>query len=316
MRALVPTAKTDDLVVIDDVPEVATSDDQALVAVEAFSVNRGETFLLEKPRPGWRPGKDVAGVVVEAAPDGSGPDVGRRVVAHPPAAGWAERVAVPTAAIAVLPDTVDVLTAAALPLAGLTAMRLLDRSGPVLGRRVLVTGASGGVGHYLVELAAAAGAEITAVSASTSRGARLLGLGAAEVITDVADASGPFDVIMESVGGASLPNALRHLAPDGLLLWFGQASRTPVTLDFFDFFRGPVEGRIQHFDYTRGDHSIGDDLATLVRLVAADQLHPEIGTVQPWNNTAAVLRSLRNREIRGNAVLTINTDDRIILEAS
>jgi hypothetical protein len=53
-----------------------------------------------------------------------------------------------------------------------------------------------------------------------------------------------------------------------------------------------------------------------VRLVAADQLHPEIGTVQPWNNTAAVLRSLRNREIRGNAVLTINTDDRIILEAS
>ena len=169
MRALVPTAKTDDLVVIDDVPEVATSDDQALVAVEAFSVNRGETFLLEKPRPGWRPGKDVAGVVVEAAPDGSGPDVGRRVVAHPPAAGWAERVAVPTAAIAVLPDTVDVLTAAALPLAGLTAMRLLDRSGPVLGRRVLITGASGGVGHYLVELAAAAGAEITAVSASTSR---------------------------------------------------------------------------------------------------------------------------------------------------
>jgi NADPH:quinone reductase-like Zn-dependent oxidoreductase len=81
---------------------------------------------------------------------------------------------VPTAAIAVLPDPVDVLTAAALPLAGLTAMRLLDRSGAVLGRRVLITGASGGVGHYLVELAAAAGAEITAVSASTSRGARLL----------------------------------------------------------------------------------------------------------------------------------------------
>jgi hypothetical protein len=70
VRALVPTAKTDDLVVMDDVPEVATSDDQALVAVEAFSVNRGETFLLEKPRPGWRPGKDVAGIVVRQRPTG------------------------------------------------------------------------------------------------------------------------------------------------------------------------------------------------------------------------------------------------------
>jgi NADPH:quinone reductase-like Zn-dependent oxidoreductase len=72
-------------------PELAS---EALVRVEAFSVNRGETFLLEKPPDGWRPGKDIAGLVVRAAADGSGPAAGQRVVGHPPAAGWAEHACV------------------------------------------------------------------------------------------------------------------------------------------------------------------------------------------------------------------------------
>src|SRR6478609_3082196 len=169
MKALVPANGT---VEFAEVPQPEPRPGEVLVKVDAFSVNRGETFLLEDPPPGWRPGKDVAGLVVQAAADGSGPAVGQRVVAHPPSAGWAEYAAVRTDALAVLPERLDAPSAAALPLAGLTALRLLRSAGAVTGRRLLLTGASGGVGHYLAELAAAAGARLTAVTANAERGAR------------------------------------------------------------------------------------------------------------------------------------------------
>lgn len=274
--------------------------------VEAFSLNRGETFKLEKPVPGERPGKDVAGLVVQPAADGSGPAGITRVVGHPMAGGWAEYVAVPTDALAVLPDTVDALAGAALPLAGLTALRLLRAAGPVLGRRVLLTGASGGVGHYVTELAAAAGGLVTAVTRDSERGTRLAGLGAAETVHDVADARGPFDIVLESTGGPALPLALARLAKRGTLIWFGQASRTPATLDFFDFFTGPESAVIRHFHYLDADTRLDDDLAALVRLTAEGRLHPEIGRVADWADTAATLTDLRDRRIRGKAVLTLS----------
>ncbi|GAB3986193.1 zinc-binding dehydrogenase [Actinoallomurus acanthiterrae] len=309
MKAMLPGSAADKPVILGEAAEPEPADDELVVAVEAYSVNRGETFqldgALDRRWPGWRPGKDVAGTVVRAAADGTGPASGTRVVAHPPAYGWAERVAVPTSSVAELPDSVDAVTAAALPLAGITALRLLRAAGPLAGLRVLLTGASGGVGHYATELAAASGAQVTAVSATEERGARLLELGATDLVTSVNDATGPYDVVLESVGGDSLPAALARVAPGGLLVWFGQASRTPVTLDFFDFFKGPGQAAIRHFDYTVSDVTYGRDLAALVRLVASGRLHPEIGTVLDWSRTADVITDLRARRIRGNAVLTV-----------
>ncbi|MER5948882.1 zinc-binding dehydrogenase [Streptomyces sp. NPDC001904] len=311
MKAMLPGSAADagKPVVLGEAAEPDPAADETVVAVEAYSVNRGETFQLDggldRRWAGWRPGKDVAGTVVRAAADGTGPAAGTRVVAHPPAYGWAERVAVPTTSLAELPDSVDAVTAAALPLAGITALRLLRAAGPLAGRRVLLTGASGGVGHYLTELAAASGADLTAVTATAERGARLLQLGAAGLLTSVDEATGPYDVILESVGGTSLPRALARLAPGGQLVWFGQASREPVTLDFFDFFKGPDQARITHFDYTASDATYAQDLTALVRLVGTGRLHPEIGTVRDWSHTADVITDLRGRRIRGNAVLTV-----------
>jgi NADPH2:quinone reductase len=304
MKALLP-ADGPGLVEFGDVGRPAPGPGEAVIRVEAFSVNRGETFLLEKPPAGWRPGKDIAGLVVQGAADGSGPATWTRVVAHPPAAGWAEYVAVATGSIAELPSGITAVTAAALPLAGLTALRMLRAAGDVAGRRILLTGASGGVGHYFVELAANAGAEVTAISAAPDRGSRLTELGATSVLGRVTAAEGPFDLVLESVGGDVFPQALARLTPGGTLIWFGQASREPVTLSFFDLLDHQPSATIRHFSYA-DPPPYGADLAILVRLVANGRLHPEIGRVADWADTAATLADLRDRRIRGNAVLTVN----------
>lgn len=303
MKALTRAEDIADLVVFSEVPEPQPETHEAVVEVRAFSVNRGETFVLERQTKAWRPGKDIAGFVARSAMDGSGPTIGTPVVAHPPSGGWAERVAVSTEQIAVLPDTIDFTTAAVLPLAGLTALRLLRMTGSLTSRRVLMTGASGGVGHYFTELAAAQGADLTVVSATPERAERLISLGARRVVHDIAAARGPFDFVLESVGGPSLQTALVKLKKRGTLIWFGQASRIPPTIDFFRFWEGPSSGVIRHFDYTDSDETDGRDLETLVRLVKDGQLHPEIGCSEDWAETAKVLRSLRDRQVRGNAVL-------------
>ncbi|MET9076505.1 zinc-binding dehydrogenase [Streptomyces sp. NPDC004232] len=306
MKAFVPTGDPAEPVVLADVAEPTPRPDEALVRVEAFSVNRGETFKLEEPRPGDRPGKDIAGLVVQPAADGSGPSGITRVVGHPMSGGWAEYVTVPTNALAELPDRVGTVQGAALPLAGLTALRLLRAAGPVVGRRILLTGASGGVGHYVTELAAAAGAQVTAVTRNAERGARLAALGAADIVHDVADARGPYDIVLESTGGQALATALARLARRGTLVWFGQAGRRPATLDFFDFFDGPESAVLRHFHYLDADTRLDDDLAALVRLTAEGRLHPEIGRVTDWADTATTLTDLRDRRIRGKAVLTLS----------
>jgi NADPH:quinone reductase-like Zn-dependent oxidoreductase len=305
IRAFLPAPGTPGNTALGEAPDPEPADHEALVAVEAYSVNRGEIFLLEARREGWRPGQDVAGRVLRAAANGSGPAEGARVAAHVPSGGWAERVAAPVDAIAELPDDVDTAAASTLGVAGLTALRLLRHAGSVAGKRVLLTGASGGLGHFVVEMAATQGALVTAVASTPERGERLLALGAAELVTDVEDAEGPFSVIFESVGGRSLEAAVVRLAPHGLLVWFGQASREPATLSFFSMVSTATYASIVPFTYWRTGASDADDLATLLRLVAQGHLHPEIGLSADWRETPDVLVALAERRIRGNAVLTV-----------
>src|SRR5438477_11948144 len=133
--------------------------DEVGVRVTAISLNRGETRrALQVAEPGWRPGWDFAGVVETEAADGSSPKSGTRVVGMLPSGAWAERVNCRSHAVAALPDAVSDAEAATLPVAGLTALHALRQGGLLLGRKVLVDGASGGVGHLACQLAAASGA--------------------------------------------------------------------------------------------------------------------------------------------------------------
>ena len=181
MRAVVYDPQARASLRLADVEEPVAADSEALIDVRATTLNFGEVHFIDQMRkPGEVPGWDAAGVIAHAAADGSGPPVGSRVVGFHGAGGWAERRAVPTENLALLPDSVDFGPAAALPVAGVTALQALRALGPVVGRRVLITGASGGVGRFGVQLAARAGAHVIAAVGPAARGAGLESLGAAE----------------------------------------------------------------------------------------------------------------------------------------
>src|SRR5271156_5394182 len=152
MLALVNAPSGKAPVELRQVPEPAPGPHEALVAIQAFSLNRGELQSFRNNEEGWIPGQDISGIVLRQAADGSGPPAGARIVALMDELGWAERAAVPTQRIAALPDTVSFAAAAALPVAGLTALRTLRHGALLLGKRVLITGAAGGVGHLAVQL--------------------------------------------------------------------------------------------------------------------------------------------------------------------
>ena len=288
----------------DDLPEPAPDRHEAVVEVRAYAINPGEALLIRDRPDGFRPGQDVAGVVVRAAADGTGPAVGARVVALLDWAGWAERVAVPTARLAELPDAVGFEPAATLPIAGLVALRGLRQGGLLLGRRVLVTGATGGVGQFAVQLAAAAGAHVTALVRSPDRVADARQCGAHEVRTTLGEGE-PFDLVLDGVGGPGLAEAVRRLVPEGTAVLYSSAGGG-TELRLGDFWHsGAHNARIVGFFGTElaGSHSA--DLRLLADLVAQGRLSPRIGRVDDWRRTTDAFAALAAREFRGKAVLTV-----------
>ncbi len=244
--------------------------------------------------------------MVKAAADGSGPKEGTRVVALVDGAGWAQRAAAPTARMATLPDNVSFASAATLPVSGLTALRTLRYGGSLLGQRVLITGASGGVGRFAVQLAALAGAEVTGVVGRPERAAGLSELGAAAVVTNIQEAGGLFELILESVGGPSLAGAISKVAPNGTIVMFGYSSREETPISFPNFAEHAGTRLIAFFVYRSGTPaSMGEDLARLVSLVAAGKLTPEIGLEDSWHNVYRATTALRERKVNGKAVFHV-----------
>ena len=196
--------------------------------------------------------------------------------------------------------------AASLPVAGLTALRTLRHGAPLLGKRVLITGAAGGVGHLAVQLAARSGARVTAVVGRPERAAGMQELGAIEVVVGIDQAQGRFELILESAGGASLATALRLVEAKGAVVVYGNSSGEPTTIGFADF-RGGQNARLQSFFYfTSGPEELfAPDLALLVSLVADKSLTPQTGPERSWCDLAQVGEALRDRRIGGKAVFRV-----------
>lgn len=305
MYALVRDEHSDPPVAVHDVPEPRPAPDEAVVEVHASSVNRGELALLGVRPDGWRPGQDIAGAVVRSASDGSGPPTGARVVGLVESGGWSERTAARTSRLAVLPDGVSFTDAATFGIAGLTALRVVRLAGPLLGRTVLVLGAGGGVGHFVVQLAARAGARVTAHASAAGHGVDLVDVGAEYVLSGEEPESGGFDVVLDGVGGASLERAVRAVRPSGTIVLFGATDAHPAELRLTDFFGHEGARILTYFSYASGDDaSVGHDLATLADLTDRRLLRPTIGTVVDWRDAGEALTALRERKFAGKAVLS------------
>ena len=239
-RAVVVDQKASGKLIIQDIAMPQPLPSEALVKVSAISLNRGETRRSIQAENGWRPGWDLAGVVEQAAADGSGPHMGERVVGFLPDGAWAQHVAVPSHALASLPDTVTFAQAATLPVAGLTALYALAKRGQLLGRRVLITGATGGVGDFAVQLAQLSGAHVVASVRRADQVLEVQQAGADEVVIggDIPafTAAGPYDLVVETLGGTALATGLGSLAKDGVCVSLGISAADESTFDVRKFF--------------------------------------------------------------------------------
>jgi NADPH:quinone reductase len=307
-RAVVVDPEAPGRLVIRAVPDPAPDRGEAVVRVRAFSLNRGEVRRSGMAAAGWRPGWDLAGEIERAAGDGSGPRAGARVVGLLTEGAWAERVAVPTHALAALPDKVTFSQAATFPVAGLTALHAVAKGGVLLGRRVLVTGATGGVGDFAVQLARLAGAHVTATARRADQTPALRELGAHEVLVgEQVPPSPKYDLIVDSVGGRTLGTALAALARAGVCVVLGVSATSEVTFDAREFF---VAGRTTLYGlylFTElGSEPASVGLRRLADLVAAGQLAPHISLERPWAEIGRVAQDLMDRRFPGKAVLTLD----------
>ncbi|HET9904505.1 MAG TPA: zinc-binding dehydrogenase [Xanthobacteraceae bacterium] len=285
---------------------------EALVRVHAISLNRGEVRRAASAAAGFRPGWDFAGVVEAPAGDGSGPKAGTRVVGLMPVGAWAEMLAARTDMIAPLPDGVSFAQAACLPVAGLTALHALARRGDLIARKVLITGASGGVGHFACQLAKIAGAQVIAAIRSDAHVgfARALGVDDVAVVGDEparAASLGPYDLILESIGGASLAASAKMLAPDGVCVAFGVSAGPQATIDIAPLYftgRASIYGLgLFHELARREPANVG--LERLLSLLSRGRLKVHVAVEEPWEAIDEVARDLIARRYLGKAVLTV-----------
>src|SRR5436190_17655295 len=309
MLALVRDGRNDPPVTLQEVREPQPKKGEALVQVRASTVNRGELALLASRADGWRPGQDVAGVVVTPAADGSGPPAGARVVGLAEAAAWSQRVAVPVERLAVIDDAVPFETAATLGLAGLTGLRSLREVGPLLGRRLLILGASGGLGHLVVQLAALAGADVSALVRTESlvAGSHLADLGVRQLIAGEEPETAAFDAVVDVVGGASLERAIRAVRPGGTIMLLGATDPQPANISLLDFIRHEGARILTFFSYAGDNATIGADLDTLAQLVAQGRLHPTISLAVNWKDVGRLLDAMRDGKLAGKTVLTVTS---------
>jgi NADPH2:quinone reductase len=308
VRAVVADPEAASGLRVTEVDDPKAGPGQVMVEAHYVSLNRGD---LEDARSGRLPagavvGSDLAGVVVRAA-RGDGPPAGTRVVALAPGA-FATRVAVDIAALAEVPDGVDLADAATLPVAGVAALQAL-RSGSletrVKGARVLVTGASGGVGRFAVQLAAYGGADVIAVAADPAQAADLAELGADQVIADVADIDEPVDLVLDTVGGRQLVAAWDRLTVNGSVQCIGWSSGEPAT-----FAPHALTGTARSLSTFQVTAPVGPDLATLVRLVDQGQLRVDITWRGPITRVDEAAHALLERRLHGKAVLDLGARPR------
>lgn len=292
-----------DVLHLAEAPDPEPGPDEVVVRVSAAAVNSVDAQLRAGLIPGrgtppFVPGLDVHGTVERTGSNVTALAEGAAVIGYlsPVQGGYATHVKAPAEAFVPAPSTVDAVQAAALPLAGLTALQALNAVGVRGGQRVLVHAAAGGVGHLAVQLAAARGAHVIATARKANHDF-LSDLGAGTLVdytqTDFTEAVGDVDVVLDLVGGDYAIRSLDTLRADGCML--------ELTLSPGD---AEQEAKRRGLRYSFfGVHPSAEDLRSLVAEVDAGRVVPHVEHVLPLADAAEAHRLLEDRHIRGKVVL-------------
>lgn len=309
-----------DVLKFEQVNKPIHTDDEVLVQVRAASIHVGDTFMIKGLPKAMRPifasmrkknnvpGSDIAGTVEAVGAEVTRFKPGDEVFGSCQGA-FAEYASASEDALALKPANLTFEQAAALGVSALTALQALRDHGKVqAGQKVLITGASGGVGTFAVQISKSMGAEVTGVC-STRNLDMVRSLGADHVIdytqTDFTQGDGGYDVILDNVGNYSLSDARRPLTPDGILL----ANGAPISGWFGGLGRFAKAAVVSMFVKQQGrpfvSSSTKEDLATIKDLAEGGKVTPVIDRTYPLSQTPEAVGHVGEGHSQGKTVITM-----------
>jgi NADPH:quinone reductase-like Zn-dependent oxidoreductase len=313
-----------DVLQLRDVEQPSIGDDEVLVEVRAAGVDPGVWILmagqpylarlgfgLRRPRVAVR-GRDLAGVVAAVGPKVTRFQPGDEVFGASTAGTYAEYAAAPESRLARKPANVSFEQAAAVPTSGQTALHAVRDAGEVrAGQRVMVIGASGGIGSFAVQIAKSLGAHVTGVC-SGAKAAFVRSLGADDVIDytrEEIDSRGPrYDVIVDTGGDRPLSLLRRALTPGGTLALVGGGyNKSPVLGGYSrQLLRAPLLSMFvsQRLRNVNGRDSV-ERLEELGRLMESGAVTPAIERTYPLAGAPDAIRHLTDGHPAGKLVVTI-----------
>ena len=306
-----------------DIDEPVPGPGEVRVVVEAAALNFGDLLLIEgryqeRPNPPFTLGMELCGRIDALGPGTDGPAPGTRVAAYCGTGALAQRAVLPAGQCLPVPDGLDPVTAAAVPIAyGTSDLALFHRARLAAGETLLVTGAAGGVGLTAVELGARAGARVIACARGAQKCSLAREAGATETI-DLADAGpdemrdrvrelGRTDVLYDTVGGALFEQALRAMNPGGraIVVGFAGGDVPEVRLNHLLVKNIDVIGYYWGAYKTFAPEVLRGSLARCLDLAAKGQVRPHVGLRLPLERTAEGLDALRERRTTGKVVIEI-----------
>jgi len=328
VRAILPTDSTDRSVrdfpipQVGDLPDPVAGPGEVLVAVEAAGLNHADLHQLrgQYPPPAGEslvPGLECAGVVLESE-KGSPWQSGTRVMALVGGGAHATRAAIPTGQLMPVPDNLSLIEGAAIPEAGLTSwVNLVVEGGLAAGETVLVTGATGGMGSFAVQLARELGARVLAAGRSRERLELLRGLGIEEVCLEganlasqVREATGGrgVDLVLDFTGGPDFASHLGALAHRGRLVLVGLVSggRTELELGPIMSRRLRIIGSVLRARPREEKARLTADFAAFALPRLRDgRLHPVVDRVVPLERAAEAYKTLERGGVFGKVILSM-----------
>lgn len=313
MKRLIMNADAPGNIGVSEVERPQPLPHQSLVKVTAFSLNRGEVSFAQSPNSKGRTiGWDYVGTIETPAADGNGPKKGTRVVGwRPQMDAFAEYVMGDRDYFAVIPDQVSDVQAATLPVAGLTALAAVDKGNRILGHSALVTGVTGGVGFFALQLTKLSGAKAVALVRRPEQASFARDIGADAVVVTAdgqgLDTEGPYRLIVDGVGGDLIGSLLQATDKGGTLVSYGGSKSYETSLNLTHLYGNGGQRRIYgltlYSEVEVEPSSVG--LGRLLRLVESDRLQVPAITEDNWSETPRLASDLLARRLSGKVVLTI-----------